>query len=312
MTDATHYSVPKEPGRWRALALAAGVHAALLAFLWIGVRWQNDTPATIEAEVWSPQFHEAAPRPQPIPEPQPEPEQKPAPEPKPAVREPVRPTRVEPPVVKPDIALEQEKKRKAKEQKLREEQERIEKQQAEKKRLEQEKLAEAKKKADEQKKLEADKKRIEQEKEKVADAAKKADAEKKRKQALADKAAADKAHDETLKRLMAQAGTGGSGDAPKTQGSRGDGGYGEKIRAKIRSNTVFAVPDNLRGNPDVEYDVELLPDGSVSRIRKVKSSGVPGFDEAVWNAIEKSQPFPRDKSGKVPSALRVVHKPKDQ
>ena len=32
------YVVPDEPGRWSALALAAAMHAALFAFLWIGIR----------------------------------------------------------------------------------------------------------------------------------------------------------------------------------------------------------------------------------------------------------------------------------
>jgi colicin import membrane protein len=39
---------------------------------------------------------------------------------------------------------------------------------------------------------------------------------------------------------------------------------------------------------------------------------VPGFDEAVRRAIEKSQPFPKDKNGSVPSSFVSVHKPKDQ
>ena len=99
MSSATPYFVPPEPGRWRAAALAAVVHAALLAFLWVGVRWQNDTPTTIEAEIWSPVMREAAPPPLPITRP----------EPTPPVKDVPKPLEVKPPAIKPDIALEQEK-----------------------------------------------------------------------------------------------------------------------------------------------------------------------------------------------------------
>ncbi|MEA5098776.1 MAG: TonB C-terminal domain-containing protein, partial [Burkholderiaceae bacterium] len=42
-----------------------------------------------------------------------------------------------------------------------------------------------------------------------------------------------------------------------------------------------------------------------------KSSGLPGFDEAVFRAIQKSAPFPRDKDGKVPREITSKHRPKD-
>jgi colicin import membrane protein len=67
----------------------------------------------------------------------------------------------------------------------------------------------------------------------------------------------------------------------------------------------------LSGNPPVEYDVDLLPDGSVKSIQLRKSSGVPGFDNAVFRAIERSVPFPPDRTGKVPPRFTISHKPKD-
>lgn len=285
MTDATPYIVPKEPGRWRALTFAALVHVALFAFLWIGVRWQNDTPVTIEAEVWSPQPREAAPLPEPVKAPEPAPQ--------PVVKEIPKPKEVEPPVVKPDIALEQEKKRKAQEEKKRLEEERLAKEK--KKRLEDEKLA--KLKQEELKKLEKEK------------------AEKKRKQDEADAKLLAKMRDEDMKRITGGVtGTGGGGDTPKAQGGRASTEYGAKIAAKIKSNTIYVVPENLAGNPPVEFAVELLPDGTLRNApRKIKSSGIAGFDEAVLRAIDKSQPFPRDeKTGTVPSSVTVSHKPKDQ
>jgi colicin import membrane protein len=115
-----------------------------------------------------------------------------------------------------------------------------------------------------------------------------------------------------MKRIAGVAvGPGGSGDAPKSQGPRGDPSYNQKVGAKIRSNTVFNGAEDVEGNPSVEYAVDLLPDGTVRGMRKLKTSGIPGFDEAVRRAIEKSQPFPADKSGTVPSGIILTHKPKD-
>ena len=290
MTDHSPYTVPKEPGRWRAITLAAVVHAALLVFFWIGIDWQSETPVAVKAEIWDMQAKEAAPLP-----PKPEPTPQPKPEPKPVVKETPKAEPVPPPVAKVDIALKKEKKRKEQERKdkLAEE----DKEKKLKQKAEQDKL-------DKLEKQLADKK-IEQQK--------KADADKKRKQEAIDAEMRDKVRAEEMRRLTGAVGSGGTGQAAKSQGSgRADGAYADKIRAKIRSNTIFIVPDGLSGNPSAEYDVELLPDGSLRGLRLRKSSGLSGFDEAVKRAIERSQPFPPDQSGSVPGRLTVVHKPKDQ
>jgi colicin import membrane protein len=341
MTDATPYTIPKEPGGWRSFTLAVLVHLALVALLWIGVRWQNETPMAVEAEIWNPQTQQAAPKPQPEPEavqppptPAPRVVETPKPQPAPQVERPV-----EKPVQNPDIALEQEKKRRLKEEKERREREEEEREEredrAQQKKLAQQKQdqAEARKKdqakadAERQRKLEeqqaAQKREAEEDrKRELADARKKelakAEADKKRAQAQAqakaEAEAAEQRRIEDLSRMTAQAtGSGGSGQAARSQGaSRADAGYAAKVGGKIRSNTVFNVPDELANNPAVEYAVDLLPDGSVRGIRKIKGSGVPGFDEAVRRAIEKSQPFPPDNSGRAPSGFTVSHKPKDQ
>ena len=299
MTAAAPYSIPTEPGRARAIALATAVHLVLLGFLWIGVRWQNETPVSVEAEIWSPQTRDAAPRPQ---EPEPEPL------PKPPVKQEITPipkpvAQPEDDVIhdnKPDIALEKIKKRKA---------ELIKKQaekQAEQLRLE--KDQEQKLKRDKEK---SDAEQLEKEAQQKGEL-KKAEAAKKRRQEDADNKKLNQIRADEMRRIQGGvAGTGGSGDAPKSQGGRVDSGYAHKVAAIIRSNTVFNVPEGLDGNPAVEYAVDLLPDGEVKgRPRKTKSSGVPGFDEAVLRAIEKST-FPPDKTGAVPSALIVSHKPKD-
>ncbi len=286
MKDYKPYSsVPKEPGRWRAITLAAAVHIALLVFFWIGIDWQSEPPVAVQAEIWDLQAREAAPLP-------PEPKPQPQPEPKPVVKEPPKVEPDEPPPPKVDIALEKEKKRKEQERK--------------------DKLAQQEK----DKKLKADQEKLQkqaEEKKEKADLQKKADLEKKKKQDALDAKLREQIRAEEMKRLTGTVGSGGTGQAEKSQGSgRADAGYADKIRAKIRSNTTFNVPETLVGNPAVEFDVELLPDGSLRGLRLRKSSGIAGFDEAVKRAIERSQPFPPDQSGTVPGRLTIVHKPKDQ
>ena len=121
MNSATsHYLIPAEPGRGRALALAALVHFLLLVFLWFGVSWQSDTPTEVEAEIWSPVAREAAP---PPPPPVAKPIQEP-PKPVAAVTPPTPPAPVVQPepaqqkLAEPDIALEKEKKRKQEKERI--------------------------------------------------------------------------------------------------------------------------------------------------------------------------------------------------
>lgn len=271
---------------WQSISLAALVHVLLLVFLWVGVQWQNKESSAVEAEVWDMTTREAAPvaAPEPLIEPEPE-----------KILEPLKATPKEEPLEDPEIALAQEKKRKEeRKQALLKEKE---------KEREKEKLAEQKKKKDKAEKLAAE----EAEKKKQADL---------KKLSSKEQSARDKVFAENMRRLAGQAtatGTGGSGDAARSTGNnRGDPSYAARIAAKVRANTVFNVTDTSSNNPTAEYRIDLLPDGSLrGPIRKLKSSGVPAFDEAVEKAIEKSAPFPRDKSGEVPPSIVYVHKMKD-
>jgi len=279
MNGAALHPIPQEPGKGRAIALALVVHLALLAFLWVGVRWQSEAPVAAEAEIWDMQTREAAPKPVVPPEPVAETkpvvkETPPPPTPKAAQRE---------VVAKPDIALEREKKRK----------EAAQKKADDAKRVKEETLA-----------REAEARRIKQEKAKAA--------KNKRAQELADQKARAALRADEMRRIAGSTGSGGSGTAARSTGNnRANVAYAQKVSAKIRSNTAFNVPQSLNGNPAVEYSVELLPDGSLRTApRKLKSSGVPGFDEAVLRAIEKTAPYPADRTGTVPPSFIVSHKPK--
>ena len=98
-TTALPFAAPTEPGKLISIVLAVAVHLLLLAFLFYGIRWQNQKPEAIEVElVYAPPPTEAPARRQmePLPEPVAE------------------PTPVPPPP-KPDIALKEKEKPKPKE-----------------------------------------------------------------------------------------------------------------------------------------------------------------------------------------------------
>ena len=310
MNSATsHYLIPAEPGRGRALALAVLVHFLLLIFLWFGVSWQSDTPTEVEAEIWSPVARDAAPPPPPVAKPIQEP-----PKPVAAITPPTPPAPIVQPepaqqkLAEPDIALEKEKKRKQE----KEDAERLKKEKlAEKKALEEEQKNEKKKQAELEKTKRAEDKK--QKEEAAAEEKKKLAEEQQRKQeeAAAAEQRARKRREE-IQRLNQMAGDGGAGDAEKSQGPRGDNSYARKVAGLIKSHTILPQND-IAGNPAVEFLIELQPDGGLrSEPKMTKSSGIAAFDQAVKRAIEKSTPFPSDPStGKVPASINITHRLKD-
>ena len=340
------YQVPPEPNRWPSIGLAVGVHALLLAFLWIGVSWQNNTPVTIEAEVWDVNTQTAAPPPPPpAPEPEPEPEPQPDTPPPPPPPPAPAPRVVEQPAPpkQPDIALEREKKRKEElkrqQQAEEERQERLERERelAEQKRADEKKakaLAEKKERELAEKKereLAEKKEREAAEKKELAkkEEAEKKKAEKEKTEKLAkektakDKAAKEKAakaaetaqlaklQDMEVKRLTGNGNPGSTGTAAKSTAPRLDSGYLGAIAAKIKSNANYAGSTDVPGNPMVSFVVEQLPTGEIVSVRKTKSSGIPEFDDAVERSINKSSPLPKKKDGTVERSLPVNFRMKD-
>lgn len=69
------------------------------------------------------------------------------------------------------------------------------------------------------------------------------------------------------------------------------GEYTSKIQAKIRGNVNKTLCGD--GNPELRFDIGLLPTGELSGAPKlVKSSGNNACDEAVERAIRASEPLP--------------------
>jgi len=335
------YSVPREKSRWPALGMALAMHLGLLFFLWVGVHWQNTEPVAVEAEVWDVKVQTAAPPPEVTTDPEPQPA--PAPEPEPEVETPPPPP---PPVAAPEpkvdpreaeIALERKKaklkeekekaaaeERRKQEQKEREEEKREQEKEKDRQKQKEKEKAEKleKEKADKlekEKKDKAEKEKAEkaekaaQEKAEKDKADKKAAAEKaeKAKKAAADKAAADKARADNLNRMMAQAGNGTTGTAEKATAPRKDSGYVAALTSKIKGNIAYSGSTDVPGNPRAVFKIEQLPTGDIISVRKIKSSGLPAYDSAVENAINKSSPLPKKKDGTVERQIELIFEMKE-
>jgi colicin import membrane protein len=67
----------------------------------------------------------------------------------------------------------------------------------------------------------------------------------------------------------------------------------------------------MAGNPKASFRVEQLPTGEIISVRKIKSSGVAAFDDAVEKGIIKSSPLPKKKDGTVERSLVVDFSMKD-
>ena len=309
------YRVPREPNPGSSILMAVVVHVALLMFLYVGVSWQNTAPTSVEAEVWDMKTESAAAPPEPTPppvqrpEPQPEPKGEPKGEPKviPKIAPPP-PKVVEQPVAPkaPDIALERQKeKKKLLEKKLAEE--KIEKQKELKKEQE---LADRKAQDLAQKKADqlAEKKAQEQADKKAQELAdkkaqEKADKLAKAKAEAAEQKKSDALRDKEMKRIAGALGTVGA--AEKSTAPRIDSGYVAAVTSKIKRSTSYNGDTDVSGNPKAVFKIEQLPTGEIISVRKIKSSGIAAFDDAVERGINNSSPLPKKKDGTVERSIEV-------
>lgn len=262
-----------------AALLAAGVHGFFLLLLVIGVSWQIHDPQPIMAELWQALPDMAKPVPAPEPSPPP-PELKPEPVLKP---EPKTMPKPEPDTRAADIALEKKKleEKKKQEELLTQKQaveiEKKKQQEAEKRRREEARLMELEAEQ-EAARLETDKLKREQEK-KLA--------EQKRREAL------KREEEEMERRLLEEEANQAKAREAKVAADRRAAEIGRiidlykaKISDKVRGN--IRLPENLSGNPEVVYAVNVLPTGEIIKIKLVKSSGNTAYDRAVETAIAKS------------------------
>jgi len=83
------------------------------------------------------------------------------------------------------------------------------------------------------------------------------------------------------------------------------GRYKGLISAKIRRNIV--KPPDAQDNMQAEFDVILLPGGSVLSAKLTKPSGSAAYDEAVERAIMKAQPLPLPPDVALFNRFRELH-----
>ena len=300
------FAPPPPPGMLRAFALALAAHALLLAFLAMGVQWKHlPTPVTVEAELWSSVPEQAAPpAPKPLPVEPPPPPEPPAPvvTPKP------------PPVVPtpdPAIAVAREKARLLKEKQALEAQKlaQLEQEKREKEALKAKKLQTEKDAREKEAREKEQRDKLAQKKPKDDAAARQAAKDAAREAAEARKL--DELRQENMKRLAGlAAGTGEPGARGTAARSSGpSAGYAGKISARIRANITYI--ESITSNPSAEVEVRAASGGTILSRRLVKSSGIPSWDDAVLNAIDKTETLPADTDGRVPSQLILVFRPRD-
>ncbi|PAT31691.1 protein TolA [Vandammella animalimorsus] len=199
-----------------------------------------------------------------------------------------------------EAALKKKQEEEAAKKKAQQEAERkkkLEEQEAAKKKAQEEA---AKKKAQEEAER---KKKQEQE----AAAKKKADEAARKAKEAADSEARRAAELRRMQGLLDGAGgTGGRGTAAQSSGP--SAGWGGQVRAKVRPLINF--PAAISGNPATEVEVRMDASGRITGKRIVKSSGNPGWDQAVLRALDKAQSLPKD-NGRVHSPVTLVFTPND-
>ena len=317
---------PPEKGMGRALLFAALIHLLLIIVIALGVHWKSHTPEAVEAELWSPTAHLAAPRPprvepqqaQPTPKPQPQAQPRPAP--------PL--TKVQPTPDNAEIALDKARKRKLEDEKRQAallaqqlaQQRQAEKLAAEKlalqqQRLAQENAAEQRKLAEQNKQRELKAQQLAQQQAEKLQAEKKAEqlrkAEQQREQQLVK--LQQQARSDYMKNLMSQAGNGPStstGTAAVTSGP--SGAYAARLATLVRQNVIYPQIDQIQGDPKVIITVTLDPNsGEVLGAKLERSSGVPSWDQAVLRAVQRVGRFPADGSGRWYTPMTIQAGPRD-
>ncbi|MCS6785815.1 MAG: TonB C-terminal domain-containing protein [Thiobacillaceae bacterium] len=249
--------------------LAVAVHLLFALGLVVGLSWRSPPHLPVVAELWSelPPPAGAVPKPAAQPEPPPPAQAKDEPD--------------------IDLAAREEQKR---QQAERREQERrwIEVQEAERRQREaeqrrlEEKRREERRREDERRQQELARQQEEQRRQE--------EAQRRAREAARRELEAELARqlEDDLMREARQLQRSMTADALARQRVIED--YQARIRSKIQG--YLRLPPNLTGNPEVVYQVRLLPDGEVLKLTLLKSSGQPAYDKQVELAILRASPLP--------------------
>lgn len=256
----------KAEGTKRAFSFSLAAHLGLVAFLVIGISWNNTTPSGVEVELWdaTPQIEATI-----------------APEVKTEIKEEAADIAIkkkllekEPPkkLVAKEIAKEAPKPVKPLPPKE------IKKEEA--------------KKVEPAKKVEVAKKTEPSKPAELTPAQIKANAQ------------ADKRREANIASLRGLAandgGTGGSVGSGVGGGGNAPPGWSDKVIKKVRANITFNA-DAFKGNKQTIIQVKLAPDGAILTRVMTSSSGDNAWDQAVLSAIDATQSLPKDDNGLFPT-----------
>ena len=245
----------------RAFTYSLAAHLGLLAFLMIGISWNNSTPSGVEVELWDASHQVETPK-------------------EPELKTEVKEEAADIAVKKKKVEKEPPKKEVVKEAP---------------KPVPVTPPKEAPKKVEAQKKVEPPKKEVAKEAPKpltLTPAQIKANAE-------ADKRR--EANIASLRGLAAKdGGTGGSVGSGVGGGGNAPPGWSDKVIKKVRANITFNA-DSFKGNKQTIIQVKLAPDGAILTRVMTSSSGDNAWDQAVLSAIDASQSLPKDDNGQFPT-----------
>ncbi len=255
-------------------AMAMLVHGLFLLGLVFSVTWKSLPELPVYADLWA----ELPPLPEPVAPPPVEPVA--APEPLPS-----------PPAMAPEADIELEARKE-------EERRRLEAEKREQARIEAERRRQEEAERQQRERQEAEARRQELERQRQEEARRLAQERARRE---LDEELAHQLQEELAgEARLLQRGAGSQAEAAARLKMIED--YRGRIRNKIHGYLI--LPPNLRGNPEVVYQVRLLPDGEVLRLTLVKSSGQPAYDRQVELAILKASPLPLPPDRELASAFR--------
>lgn len=80
--------------------------------------------------------------------------------------------------------------------------------------------------------------------------------------------------------------------------------YAGRIAAAVKRNLVYT--EALAVNKAAEVEITLAVDGSIVDRRLLRSSGVPSWDEAALQAVDRTKRLPLDSSGRVPPVITIA------
>lgn len=86
--------------------------------------------------------------------------------------------------------------------------------------------------------------------------------------------------------------------------------YSARIIGAIKEHTNYDGPIPTDENPAVLYKLELLADGTITKILLLKSSNIPAFDEAVRRGILRASPLPPRADGVPELKLEIAFRMK--